>query len=60
MQSLVVLIEEKSGTVNRKAILLLGELLQMANRILPMQYAAQLQVSSRLSPTGCVFHEKLT
>ena len=40
------LVEENNNNLNRKATLLLGEILQMANRILPMRYAAQLQAST--------------
>ena len=46
VQSLIALIEEDLGTLNRKATLLLGEVLQMGNRILPLQFAAKLQVSA--------------
>lgn len=47
IQALVSVIEEDTTVVNRKATLLLGEVLQLANRILPSQFAAQLQVSCR-------------
>lgn len=41
-QALTTLIEENTP-LSRKATLLLGEVLRLANRILPLQYAAQLQ-----------------
>lgn len=45
-EALVAIIEDvKAATLARKATLLLGEVLQLSNRILPLQYAAQLQVS---------------
>jgi rapamycin-insensitive companion of mTOR len=34
---------EENTSLSRKATLLLGEVLRLANRILPLQYAAQLQ-----------------
>ncbi|WWC92493.1 uncharacterized protein L201_007452 [Kwoniella dendrophila CBS 6074] len=43
LEALVAVIEEDNGTLNRKATLLLGEILQMANRTLPLKFAAQLQ-----------------
>ncbi|WWC98367.1 hypothetical protein V866_005258 [Kwoniella sp. B9012] len=43
LEALVAVIEEDSGPLNRKATLLLGEILQMANRVLPLRFAAQLQ-----------------
>ncbi|WVQ77136.1 hypothetical protein IAR50_006819 [Cryptococcus sp. DSM 104548] len=43
LEALIAVIEEGNSTLNRKATLLLGEVLQMANRVLPMQFAAQLQ-----------------
>lgn len=44
--ALVAIIEDpKEATLSRKATLLLGEVLQLSNRILPLQYAAQLQAS---------------
>ena len=45
LEGLVTIIEDAKGSLGRKATLLLGEVLQMSNRILPLQYAAQLQVS---------------
>ncbi|ODO05811.1 hypothetical protein I350_04872 [Cryptococcus amylolentus CBS 6273] len=48
LEALIAVIEEGNSTLNRKATLLLGEVLQMANRVLPMQFAAQLQ-ARRLS-----------
>jgi rapamycin-insensitive companion of mTOR len=48
LEALVTLIEDAKGTLGRKATLLLGEVLQMSNRILPLQYAAQLQALPRL------------
>ena len=48
LEALVTLIEDAKGTLERKATLLLGEVLQMSNRILPLQYAAQLQALPRL------------
>lgn len=47
MQSLVAMIQEEAGAqnVSRKATLLLGEILQLANHTLPLQYAARIQVS---------------
>ncbi|WOO81922.1 Target of rapamycin complex 2 subunit ste20 [Vanrija pseudolonga] len=49
-QALVALVqdEECEQSVRRKATLLLGELLQLANRVLPLQYAAQIQSLPRL------------
>lgn len=47
IQALVALIGENVSSLNRKATLLLGEMLQKANRILPLQYAAQVQVRQR-------------
>ena len=41
----MTLIGENVNALNRKATLLLGEMLQKANRILPLPYAAQMQVS---------------
>lgn len=46
LEALVTLIEDAAGTLGRKATLLLGEVLQMSNRILPLQYAAQIQVGA--------------
>lgn len=43
-QALVDLIDENISALNRKATLLLGEILRKANTILPLQYAAQIQV----------------
>ncbi|KAK6906421.1 hypothetical protein I203_100406 [Kwoniella mangroviensis CBS 8507] len=43
LEALLAVIEEDSGLLNRKATLLLGEILQMANRVLPLRFAAQLQ-----------------
>ncbi|WWC72760.1 uncharacterized protein I206_106724 [Kwoniella pini CBS 10737] len=43
LEALIAVIEEENGTLNRKATLLLGEILQMANRVLPLRLAAQLQ-----------------
>ncbi|WRT70894.1 uncharacterized protein IL334_007893 [Kwoniella shivajii] len=43
LEALVAVIEEDNSTLNRKATLLLGEVLQMANRVLPLKFAAQLQ-----------------
>lgn len=48
VQALIAVIEDGNSTLNRKATLLLGEVLQMANRILPLQFAAQLQVRPAL------------
>ncbi|OWZ28826.1 sterility protein Ste20 [Cryptococcus neoformans c8] len=48
LEALIAVIEEGNSTLNRKATLLLGEVLQMANRILPLQFAAQLQSLPRL------------
>jgi hypothetical protein len=47
----VSLIQEERCTPNvrRKATLLLGEILQLANHILPLQYAAQIQVGCTIS-----------
>jgi hypothetical protein len=53
-QALVTLIGENVNALNRKATLLLGEMLQKANRILPLPYAAQMQVS--LSPSNNASH----
>jgi hypothetical protein len=44
LEALVTLIEDVHGTLGRKATLLIGEILQLANRVLPLQYAAQIQV----------------
>jgi len=46
LEALVTMIEDAAGTLGRKATLLLGEVLQMSNRILPLQYAAQIQVGA--------------
>ncbi|WVW80639.1 hypothetical protein I302_102625 [Kwoniella bestiolae CBS 10118] len=43
LEALIAVIEEDNGPLNRKATLLLGEILQMANRVLPLKFAAQLQ-----------------
>nr|KIR45878.1 sterility protein Ste20 [Cryptococcus bacillisporus CA1280] len=48
LEALIAVIEEGNSTLNRKATLLLGEVLQMANRVLPLQFAAQLQSLPRL------------
>ncbi|OCF45562.1 sterility protein Ste20 [Kwoniella heveanensis CBS 569] len=48
VEALISVIEEEDGTLNRKATLLLGEVLQMANRVLPLRFAAQLQSLPRL------------
>ncbi|WVQ95387.1 hypothetical protein IAU59_002484 [Kwoniella sp. CBS 9459] len=48
VEALIAVIEEDDGTLNRKATLLLGEILQMANRVLPLKFAAQLQSLPRL------------
>ncbi|KAL7420859.1 hypothetical protein Q5752_004812 [Cryptotrichosporon argae] len=48
LEALVALIREDTGALNRKATLLLGETLQLANRILPLQYAARLQALPQL------------
>jgi hypothetical protein len=47
LDALVALIQDESCTpnVSRKATLLLGEILLLANHTLPLQYAAQIQVS---------------
>lgn len=45
IEALVAMIEDAMTTLTRKATLLLGEVLQMTNRILPLQFAAQLQVN---------------
>lgn len=49
-QALVMLIQDEActETVRRKATLLLGEILQLANHTLPLQYAAQIQALPRL------------
>jgi len=51
LEALVALIQDETCTpnVSRKATLLLGEILQLANHTLPLQYAAQIQVSFHLS-----------
>lgn len=54
MQALVSLIGENVSALNRKATLLLGEILQKASRILPLQYAAQVQVSHVGPPIGYI------
>ncbi|KAK8850712.1 hypothetical protein IAR55_004632 [Kwoniella newhampshirensis] len=48
IEALVSVIEEDNGTLNRKATLLLGEVLQMANSVLPLKFAAELQSLPRL------------
>ncbi|WWD20882.1 hypothetical protein CI109_105359 [Kwoniella shandongensis] len=48
IEALISVIEEDNGTLNRKATLLLGEVLQMANTVLPMKFAAELQSLPRL------------
>ena len=48
LEALVATIEVESGPLGRRATLLLGETLQMANRTLPLQYASQLQALPRL------------
>ncbi|ORY28003.1 Rapamycin-insensitive companion of mTOR, middle domain-domain-containing protein [Naematelia encephala] len=49
VESLVIVIEDgDASAIHRKCTLLLGEILQMANRILPLQYAAKLQSLPRL------------
>ncbi|TXT05984.1 hypothetical protein VHUM_03745 [Vanrija humicola] len=50
IEALVALVqdEECEQGVRRKATLLLGEILQLANRVLPLQYAAQIQALPRL------------
>ncbi|WVO18166.1 hypothetical protein L204_105869 [Cryptococcus depauperatus] len=48
LEALIAVIEEDNTSLNRKATLLLGEVLQMANRMLPLQFAAQLQSLPRL------------
>ncbi|EIW69328.1 hypothetical protein TREMEDRAFT_30887 [Tremella mesenterica DSM 1558] len=55
VESLIALIEEDIGMLNRKATLLLGEILQMANRILPLQFAAKLQALPRLFSVAANF-----
>lgn len=48
LQALICMVEELSGNVtnlSRKATLLLGEVLQTANKLLPLSYAAKIQVS---------------
>ncbi|KAK1923142.1 Rapamycin-insensitive companion of mTOR, middle domain-containing protein [Papiliotrema laurentii] len=47
-EALVAMIQSSANTLTRKATLLLGEILQMTNRILPLSYAAQLQALPRL------------
>ncbi|WVQ86186.1 hypothetical protein IAT38_008354 [Cryptococcus sp. DSM 104549] len=48
LEALIAVIEDGNTTLNRKATLLLGEVLQMANRTLPLEFAAQLQSLPRL------------
>ncbi|BEJ06093.1 hypothetical protein CcaverHIS641_0306150 [Cutaneotrichosporon cavernicola] len=50
LESLVALIQEDevAHNVSRKATLLLGEILQLANHTLPLQYAARIQALPRL------------
>jgi len=45
LEALVTLIEDVNGTLGRKATLLIGEVLQLANRLLPLEYAARIQAS---------------
>ncbi|WVR08773.1 hypothetical protein IAU60_005831 [Kwoniella sp. DSM 27419] len=56
VEALVSVIEEENGPVNRKATLLLGEVLQMANKVLPLKFAAQLQSLPRLFSEATDFH----
>ncbi|KAK4687008.1 rapamycin-insensitive companion of mTOR, partial [Tremellales sp. Uapishka_1] len=55
LEALVSLIEENETALNRKATLLLGEILQLANRTLPMQYAAHLQSLPKLFSSAAAF-----
>lgn len=48
-QALVsVAADSKDATTSKKVSLLMGEILQLANRVLPLSYAAHAQVGSRL------------
>ncbi|CAD6567983.1 MAG: hypothetical protein TREMPRED_004194 [Tremellales sp. Tagirdzhanova-0007] len=60
LESLVSLIEDPNSELNRKATLLLGEILQMANRVLPLQYAAQLQSLNRFFAAATTFADPKT
>ena len=48
---------EENVSVSRKATLLLGEILRMANRILPSRYAAQLQALPKLFNGATAFSD---
>lgn len=51
-QALISMVEELPGSgsnLARKAVLLLGEVLQAANRLLPLSYAAKIQVPRECS-----------
>lgn len=50
IEALVTILEEStsSSKVARKATLLIGEILQLANRILPLSMAAKIQVKTNL------------
>lgn len=45
-QSLIDVIEEQAQSISRKATFLVAELLVMTARLLPIQYAPRVQVSS--------------
>jgi hypothetical protein len=45
-QALIALVEENQSLLMRKATLLISEILQMSNRLLPAQYAARIQAST--------------
>lgn len=42
--------DSKDATTSKKVSLLMGEILQLANRVLPLSYAARAQVSPHLAP----------
>lgn len=51
IQALACMLEESpvGSNLSRKAVLLMAEMLQTANRVLPLSIAAKLQVSSKRS-----------
>lgn len=59
IQALICMLEESpvGSNLSRKAVLLLAEVLQMSNRVLPLSIAAQIQVCPSYSTSASpIFH----
>lgn len=52
----MAIIAENDAALSRKATLLLGEILLLANRLLPLQFSAQLQAMPQLFLAATTFN----